>query len=97
MRMTLSVDVLQFPCSNFEQIMNKLCGALGESRADDVTASQAVVSFDRFMELIQQKAPGVLTEHELRTLARYAASRAVCTQGRRLPLSPPLITASDVL
>ena len=73
MRMTLpAVDVLQFPCSNFEQIMNKLCGALGESRADDVTASQAVVSFDRFMELIQQKAPGVLTEHELRTLARYA-------------------------
>ena len=65
----------QFPCSNIERIMSKLCQALGESAREDVSPAQAVVSFERFAELLKQRAPGALSDHELRTLARYYQDR----------------------
>lgn len=49
--------------------MNKLAAAIGPDGVPSYAGRQSV-SFDRFVELIQQHAPGVLTEHEIRTLAR---------------------------
>ena len=48
--------------------MEKLGAAIGDvSKAESM---QQYCDFRRFAEIIQEKAPGALNEHELRTVAR---------------------------
>ena len=54
--------------SDIGRVMQKLAGGIGDvSKAESL---QQFCDFRRFVEILQEKAPGVLNEQELRTVAR---------------------------
>lgn len=62
--------------SNMDKIMGKICGAL-QGKVDDINrqALGGCVSFDEFRRVLHGVLPGVLTEHEIITLARFYQDR----------------------
>ena len=65
---TFPLVFLQFNMSDIGRVMQKLAGGVGDvSKAESL---QQFCDFRRFVEILQEKAPGVLNEQELRTVAR---------------------------